>query len=146
PNEKWLADLTYLRTWSGFCYLAFILDCFSRMIVGWQLATHMRTEVVLDAREMANGLREPARGLIAHRDHRSRPEHPLHQAARRARAETLDRNGRGCPGQRNGRGLGRDLQVRARRRTHLPQLRARRARGPQLDRLLQHGAAPRSNR
>ena len=43
PNEKWVCDLTYLRTCSGFLYLAFILDCFSRMIVGWQLATHMRT-------------------------------------------------------------------------------------------------------
>ena len=40
PNEKWVADSPYLRTWSGFVYLAFILDCFSRTIVGWQLATH----------------------------------------------------------------------------------------------------------
>ena len=62
PNEKWVADITYLRTWNGFVYLAFILDCFSRMIVGWQLATHMRTELVLDALEMANGLRRPERG------------------------------------------------------------------------------------
>ena len=42
PNEKWVADLTYLRTWNGFVYLAFILDCYSRMIVGWQLATHLQ--------------------------------------------------------------------------------------------------------
>jgi putative transposase len=69
PNEKWVADVTYLRTWNGFVYLAFILDCFSRMIVGWQIATHMRTELVLDALEMANGLRQPERGLIAHADH-----------------------------------------------------------------------------
>jgi putative transposase len=68
PNEKWVADLTYLRTWQGFVYLAFILDVFSRMIVGWQLATHMRTELVLDALEMANGLRRPGEGLIAHTD------------------------------------------------------------------------------
>jgi putative transposase len=67
PNEKWVADLTYIRTWNGFCYLAFILDCHSRMIVGWQLATHMRAELVLDALEMANGLRQPAAGLIAQR-------------------------------------------------------------------------------
>jgi transposase InsO family protein len=60
--------VTYLRTWQGFCYLAFILDCFSRMIVGWQLATHLRTELVLDALEMANGLRQPDDGLIAHSD------------------------------------------------------------------------------
>jgi transposase InsO family protein len=68
PNEKWVCDLTYLRTWNGFLYLAFVLDCYSRMIVGWQLATHMRTELVLDALEMANGLRRPRAGLIAHSD------------------------------------------------------------------------------
>ena len=68
PNEKWVCDLTYLRTWNGFLYLAFVLDCYSRRIVGWQLATHMRTELVLDALEMANGLRRPGVGLIAHSD------------------------------------------------------------------------------
>jgi putative transposase len=68
PNEKWLCDITYLRTWQGFCYLAFILDAYSRAIVGWQLARHMRSELVLDALEMANGLRQPAAGLIAHSD------------------------------------------------------------------------------
>lgn len=68
PNAKWVADITYLRTWNGFCYLAFILDCYSRMIVGWQLATHLRTELVMDALEMANGLRRPDEGLIAHSD------------------------------------------------------------------------------
>jgi putative transposase len=68
PNEKWVADITYLRTWNGFCYLAFILDCYSRTIVGWQLASHLRTELVLDALEMANGLRRPDPGLIAHSD------------------------------------------------------------------------------
>jgi len=68
PNEKWVADITYLRTWNGFVYLAFVLDCYSRMIVGWQLATHLRTDLVLDALEMAAGLRRPGAGLIAHTD------------------------------------------------------------------------------
>ena len=68
PNEKWVADITYLRTWNGFVYLAFILDCYSRTIVGWQLATHLRTELVMDALEMATGLRQPEGGLIAHTD------------------------------------------------------------------------------
>ena len=68
PKQKWVADLTYLRTWNGFVSLAFILDCYSRIIVGWQLATHMRTELVMDALEMATGLRQPAGGLIAHSD------------------------------------------------------------------------------
>jgi putative transposase len=68
PNEKWVCDITYLRAWQGFCYLAFILDCYSRALVGWQLATHLRSELVLDALEMANGLRQPSAGLIAHSD------------------------------------------------------------------------------
>jgi transposase InsO family protein len=73
---------TCARTWNGFLYLAFVLDCYSRMLVGWQLASHMRTELVLDALEMANGLRRPDAGLIAHSD-RGSPvhEHPLHRAA-----------------------------------------------------------------
>jgi putative transposase len=68
PNEKWVADFTYVRTWNGFVYLAFILDCYSRKIVGWQIATHMRTDLVIDALEMANGLRRPESDLIAHSD------------------------------------------------------------------------------
>lgn len=68
PNETWVCDLTYLRTWQGFVYLALILDVYSRMLVGWQLRTHMRTELVLDALEMANGLRQPQARLIAHSD------------------------------------------------------------------------------
>lgn len=69
PNQLWVADLTYVRTWQGFCYLAFVLDVYSRMIVGWQLATHMRSDLVVDALEMAVGLRQPAAGgLVAHTD------------------------------------------------------------------------------
>jgi transposase InsO family protein len=69
PNAKWVADITYVRTWSGFLYLAFTLGCYSRAIGGWQLATtHLRSELVLDALEMANGLRPPTEGLIAHND------------------------------------------------------------------------------
>ena len=72
PNQLWVADFTYVRTWQGFSYLAFILDVWSRMIVGWQLATHMRSDLVVDALEMAAGLRQPDRdGLVAHTDHGS---------------------------------------------------------------------------
>ena len=68
PNELWVADFTYLRTLSGFIYLSFILDVFSRMIVGWQLAAHMRSSLVVDALEMAAALRCPPGGLINHTD------------------------------------------------------------------------------
>ncbi len=69
PNELWVCDLTYLKTREGFVYLAFVLDVFSRMIVGWQTATHLKTDLVLDALEMAVHLRRPAAGeLVAHTD------------------------------------------------------------------------------
>ena len=57
PNRLWVADLTYLRCWEGVVFFAFVLDAYSRMIVGWQLATHMRTDLVLDALRMALGQR-----------------------------------------------------------------------------------------
>jgi putative transposase len=68
PNRLWVADFTYLRRTAGFVYLAFILDAYSRMVVGWQLAAHRRTELVTDALEMAIALRDPQPGLISHTD------------------------------------------------------------------------------
>ncbi len=53
PDQLWVADMTYVRTWSGWACVAFVLDVYSRMIVGWQVADHMRTELPLDALEMA---------------------------------------------------------------------------------------------
>jgi putative transposase len=53
PNELWVADISYLRCWEGLVFFAFVLDAYSRMIVGWQLASHMRTDLVLDALRMA---------------------------------------------------------------------------------------------
>ena len=53
PNALWVTDLTYVATWSGVAYVCFIVDAFSRTIVGWRVASHMRTEIVLDALEMA---------------------------------------------------------------------------------------------
>ena len=109
-----------MRTWNGFCYLAFILDCHSRMIVGWQLAPHMRAELVLDALEMANGLRRPRAGLIAHRQRLAIHQPHLHRPARRPRDRPLGRlEGRRLR-KRDGRSLGRDPQERTRRRTPLP--------------------------
>jgi putative transposase len=69
-NRLWVGDFTYLRTWEGKLYFAFIIDVFSRMIVGWQLAGHMRTDLVADALRMALGLREPGAEfqLVAHTD------------------------------------------------------------------------------
>jgi transposase InsO family protein len=68
PDRLWIADITYVRTWEGWLYLAVILDAFSRRVVGWALATHLRTELATDALQMALLSRRPAPGLIHHSD------------------------------------------------------------------------------
>jgi len=66
-DQLWVADITYVPTWSGFLYLAIVLDVFSRKIVGWAMETHLRTELVLEALEMAIVLRAP-QAVIHHSD------------------------------------------------------------------------------
>jgi putative transposase len=68
PNRLWVADITYLRTWEGWLYLVAVQDIFSRRIVGWAMADHMRAELVCDALQMALAQRRPAPGLIWHSD------------------------------------------------------------------------------
>ena len=68
PNQTWSADITYISTWEGFLYLAHAQDLFSRLIVGWSMADHLRAELVVDALEMAVARRRPDRGLIHHSD------------------------------------------------------------------------------
>ncbi len=71
PNALWVADFTYVATWQGFVYVAFVIDVFSRYIVGWRVATTMQAALVLDALEQAVHAR-PERGhLIHHSDHGS---------------------------------------------------------------------------
>ncbi len=67
PNRLWVADITYIPTWAGFLYLAVVLDAWSRRVVGWAMATHLRTELVLDALNMAVTQRRPTR-VIHHSD------------------------------------------------------------------------------
>ena len=68
PNRLWVADLTYVSTWSGFVYTAFIIDAFSRRIVGWRVSSSLHAELALDALEMALWQRRPGPGLIHHAD------------------------------------------------------------------------------
>jgi len=68
PDTAWATDITYVHTWEGWMYLAVVVDLFSRRIVGWAMATHMRTELVLGALEMALGRRAPALGMLHHSD------------------------------------------------------------------------------
>ena len=66
PNQKWLADITYIDTREGFLYLAGVLDVFSRRVVGWAMADHMREELVEDALQLALAQRQPNHALLHH--------------------------------------------------------------------------------
>ncbi len=69
PDQLWVCDLTYCRTWAGYAYLALVIDVFSRRILGWALATHMRTDLTLEALEMAIWVRDAQLpGLVHHTD------------------------------------------------------------------------------
>jgi putative transposase len=72
PNRLWVADITYIPTWAGFLYLAVVLDAWSRRVVGWAMATHLRTELVLDALNMALDQRRPMK-VIHHSDQGCQP-------------------------------------------------------------------------
>jgi putative transposase len=67
PDRLWVADITYIPTWAGFLYLAVVLDAFSRRIVGWAMATHLRSQLVLDALDMALAQRRP-NDVVHHSD------------------------------------------------------------------------------
>ena len=73
PDRTWSADITYISTWEGFLYLAHVQDLFSRRIVGWSMADHLRSELVVDALEMALVPRRPDPGLVHHSDQGCQP-------------------------------------------------------------------------
>jgi transposase InsO family protein len=68
PNQLWVSDFTYVSTWQGFVYVAFVIDVFARRIVGWRVSRNMRTDFVLDALEQALYARQPGESLIHHSD------------------------------------------------------------------------------
>jgi putative transposase len=97
PDRLWVADLSYLRCWEGLLFFAFVIDACSRRVVGWQLASHMRTTLVLDALRMALGQRRrgadvalgaPQRPRLAVHEHRL---HPDPDRPRRARQRRIGR-------------------------------------------------------
>ena len=71
PDELWVADFTFVATWTGFVYVAFVIDVFARRIVGWRASRSMQTELVLDALDQALNARQVEKGLIHHSDHGS---------------------------------------------------------------------------
>ena len=68
PNQLWVADFTYVATWAGFVYVAFVIDVFARRIIGWRVARSMHAELVLDALEQALWSRSGAKGVVHHSD------------------------------------------------------------------------------
>jgi len=68
PNQLWVADITYVATWLGFVYVAFVIDVFSRRIVGWRVSSSLKTDLALDALEQALHARPGADGVVVHSD------------------------------------------------------------------------------
>ena len=73
PNQLWVADFTYVATWTGFVYVAFVIDVFARRIIGWRVARSMHAELVLDALEQALWSRSGIKGVVHHSDRGSQP-------------------------------------------------------------------------
>jgi putative transposase len=95
PDTAWATDITYVRTWDGWMYLAVVVDLFSRRVIGWATATHMRTKLVMKALDMALGRRLPEPGLLHHSDRGS-------QYASRDYRKALDDRGIVCSMSRRG--------------------------------------------
>jgi putative transposase len=68
PNLTWVGDITYIKTWTGWAYLATVIDCHSRKVVGWSIGDHMRTDLITDALDMALKNRQPPPGVVFHSD------------------------------------------------------------------------------
>ena len=79
-NQAWVADITYIRTRSGWLYLAVVLDLFGRKVVGWAMAAHMQATLVCQALQLAIAQRQPAAGLIVHSDRGSQYASDSHRA------------------------------------------------------------------
>ena len=95
PNQCWAADITYIRTWEGWLYLAVVIDLFSRRVVGWALADHLRTDLVLEALRMALGLRRPEAGLLHHSDRGSQYASQAYRGLLEGRGITCSMSRRG---------------------------------------------------
>jgi putative transposase len=118
PNRTWVADFTYVPTWSGMVYVAFVIDAYSRRILGWRAATSMRTALVLDALEQAvwtrtcDGVADLS-GLIHHHDAGSQyTSYRVHRAPGRGRDRPVGRVGRRRLRQRPRRDRDRAVQDR----------------------------------
>ena len=148
PNQLWLADITYASTWQGWLYASFILDVYSRTIVGWQIADHLRTGLVLDALEMAIWRRDPSGGGLIHHSDAGCQYTSVRYSDRLAEAGIAASIGSvGDSYDCHGRSAQRHLQGRARQTArplaHTP---AARDRDHRVGRLVQRNPPPRRDR
>ena len=95
-DRRYVGDISYVWTWSGFAYLATVIDLASRRVVGWAVADHMRTKLVEDALHMAFARRRPAKGVIFHSDKGSQYTSKDYAALARANGVVLSRGATGC--------------------------------------------------
>ena len=148
PNRRWVADITYVATWAGFAYVAFVTDLYSRRIVGWRVSSTLRTDLALDALEQAIWQRRrdghQLDQLVHHSDHGSPvPVHHLHRTPGQRRHRSLRRHRRRLLRQRRRRSReqalqeGTDLAPRA-----LDRPRRRRIRHPRMGRPVQQPPTP----
>ena len=95
PNQAWVSDITYIRTRSGWLYLAVVLDLYARKVVGWAMAPSMHADLVCTALQLAITQRQPSPGLIVHSDRASQYASALHQAmlARHGLVGSMSRKG-----------------------------------------------------
>jgi putative transposase len=90
PDQRWVADITYITTWSGFLFLAVVIDVFSRRVVGWSMSAHQRTELVTSALRMAVQRRRPAGVVVHHSDQGC--QYTSYDFARACRAAGVERS------------------------------------------------------
>jgi putative transposase len=95
PNRAWATDISYVRTWEGWMYLAVVIDLFSRRVVGWSMARHMRAELCLDALSMALGQRSPQPNMLHHSDRGSQYASHDYRDALRYRGIVCSMSGKG---------------------------------------------------
>ena len=150
PNRLWVADLTYVKTFTGWVYVAFVIDVYSRCVVGWQTSTSLRSDLAIDALEMAIYAQigpGPRRPHPSQRPRSPIPRNSIHRAAGRSRRRQQRRIQRRFLRQRPGRELQRALQDRADPPPWaLEERRPRRMGHPHLRRLVQQPPHPQRDR
>ncbi len=143
PDQLWVGDITYVRTWEGWLYLATVLDCFSRRVVGWAMADHLRTELPLAALQMALARRAPADTLIHHGPRLPIHVRGVHAGAREPRHPLQPEPAWQLLGQRRRRELLLDPEARPAVPAHLADALCRQERDLRVHRgLLQPPASP----